>query len=256
MAKTTKLQAAKSWIMLGFLILVSFTVILLSREQQDLFTGRAAIQNIGYLKAGSQEFIETKGISGLFGVTVVFGADTKNNQLKVEENNRLSFAGNFYSKFTVSWKDPTTVERMEFRLKVLEEELYRKGINPADLRLYANGKELRTIPSKSEGRYRYYTASSGEEGDYVIGRRQEQSSQPTTVVPAPETKRAGEEIGEEVEGVIAPLGAEGGEQVPALPEELPASAVPPTGQAIQQPAAVTESSWQRLVRTLKKIFGK
>lgn len=252
MAKTTKLRAAKSWIMLGFLILVSFTVILLGREQQDLFTGRAAIQNIGYMKAGSQEFIETKGISGLSGVTVVFGADTKNNQLKVEENNRLSFAGNSYSKFTVSWKDSATIERMEFRLKVLEEELYRKGINPADLRLYANGQELRTIPSKSEGRYRYYLATSSEEGDYVIGRRQEQSSQPTTVVPSFETKEAGEEV---EEAIAEPETAEG-KPAPAPPEELLASTVPPTGQAIQQPATVTESSWQRFVKTIKKILGK
>lgn len=237
MAKATKLRAPRSWIMLGFLIFVSFTIILLGREQQDLFTGRVTIQPIAYMKAGSQEFIETKGIPGLFGVTVVFSTDTKDNLLRVEENEQISFGGDSFSKFTISWKDAAAVERMEFRLKILEEELYRRGINPAELQLYVDGRELETTLTKRGERYLYYKSVSGEvgDGDYVIGKAAiEKASQPTTALPIPE-KEPG------------PLGPE-----PAMEKRSPEPAPAAAEEIVQQPKI---SSGQRFWAWIRNLFA-
>lgn len=249
MGKATKLRAAKSWIMLGFLILASFTVILLGREQQDLFTGRVTIQPIAYMKAGSQELIEIKGIPCLASVTVFFGIDTKYNQLRVEENEQIRFEGNSCAKFTVSWKDAAAVERMEFQFKVLEGELFQKGINPADLRLYANGKELPTTKTKSDERYIYYIATSREAGEYVLGKASRaKTAQPTTAVPAPEIPATTPRPEEQPAGLVE-------EQEPISPS-APESA-PAVGQAIQRPAPeMKESVFGRFLRTIRSVFKK
>ncbi len=257
MGKATKLRTAKSWIMLGFLILISFLVILLSREQRELFTGHIAVQPISYMKAGSQDFFEIKGIPGVFGVKVTFAQDTKSNQLRVEEK-EIPFDGKFYSKFTVSWKDPAAIESMEFTLKVLEEEVYRKGFNPADLRLYVNGKELPTIQTRKEGRYLYYKATSTEAGEYVIGRASAAKvTQPTTVVPSPEPgilpAASSEPLAEQKAEPLAEPGKEEKQSSSLLvPEPTPA-----VGQAIKEsPEPAPESIVQRLWRAVKSVFRK
>lgn len=237
MAKATKLRAAKSWVMLGFLILFSFAVILLGREQENLFTGHVAVQPIANMKAGSQESFEIKSIPGVFTVTVALITDTKNNLLTVKEDETISFDGKDYSKFTVDWKDFTAIERMEFALKVLEQELQRKGINPAELRLYVNGKELLTTQRKKEGRYIYYTATSTEAGEYVIGKANRPPTvQPTTALP----------ISEREEEVLA---AEAEEQ----PIRESTASSPVAEKVVQQPKI---SSGGRFWNWLRQVMGK
>lgn len=212
-------------------------MILLSREQRELFTGHVAVQPISYMKAGSQDFFEIKTIPGVSGVTVAFTKDTKNNLLRVEEESKIPFDGKLYSKFTVSWKDPAAIERMEFTLKVLEEELYRKGINPAELRLYVNGQEVPTTLTKKDERYIYYKATSRETGDYVIGKATlPATAQPTTALPDQERE----------EGRSA---AEAEKQ--PLVESAPPS--PAAEKAVQQPKI---TSGERFRNWLRRLVGK
>lgn len=220
MTKATKLRAAKSWIMLGFLILVSFAVILLGREQQDLFTGHVTTVPIPYMKANSEEFYEIKNIPGLSGVKVTFFHDTKNNLLTVKKDKEIPFEGKSYSLFALSWKEPAAIEQMELTLKLREEEVSRKGLNPTDLHLYVNGKELPLTQTKKDERYLYYKVTSTETGDYVIGKASRPAvTQPTTALPLPKSEAAppAEEPPREPEPTTEPVAEEKAVQQPQLP---------------------------------------
>ncbi len=215
-------------------------IILLGREQSELFTGHLAVQQISYMRAGSHDFFEIKTIPGICGATVTFVQDTKNNLLKVEEEKNIPFDGNAYSTFRVTLKDPTAIESMEFCLKILKEELERKSINPTELHLYADGKELMTKSTKEDERYLYYKSVSGEIGevdDYVIGKAAtEKAGQPTTALPLP--------VPEEKIEPAAP------EPVTEEPSQEPA---PASAEEIIPPPK--SSFWQRFWGWIRNLFG-
>ncbi len=213
-------------------------------------TGNAAVQQISYMKAGSYDFFEIKTIPGLSGMTVYFDEDDKNDLLVVEEDPTIPFEGNVYSKFTFSARNPPALAKVEFTLKIPKEELQRKEISPADLRLWANGKELETTPiskidrTQTEQRYLYYTATSTESGQFVIGQAAFPPQLTTAVLPQVEEQPAA--TAKAVE-----------EQQPAS-EPVIQEPVPVVGEAVKlPPEQVREIGWfQRIKNSLKRLLGK
>ncbi|HLC89246.1 MAG TPA: hypothetical protein VJG49_04385 [Candidatus Nanoarchaeia archaeon] len=215
------------WIGFGILLIFSFVMIIVF--SQNNLTGRT-IQNIALMPKGSELFMEAK-VDGLKDLTIHFSEQVKNAQIIIQRPQLISWKlpGVELARFTISFTDEDKVSRIDLRTKIREDKITSAGLSKEELKFYLNGQELETTLEKIDGSYVFYTASSAELGEFVIGKKEVE-----TTLPAVEET-----------GVIEPSPTEPETQQPApVPaESLPTSEPEP------------ESFVDRVLNTLKNIFN-
>ncbi len=199
-----------------------------------------AIQNIAFVKAGSEMQLEVKGVEGMQYVNTFFNADTKGGQIVFEEDSYIPFSGTPYSKIKVSSDRAENIERMEYTFKLDDKRLKKLGLYHQDLKLFINGGERPWTFDREKDGYFYYKVSTKEMGDFVIGKHV-----PETPVAAPP---------EPVQNVPQPPAEEppAEELAPTMEDIVEEPAAPLAGEAIatQQP-----STWEQYKIYLLAIVG-
>lgn len=206
-----------------------------------------AIQNIAFVKAGSEMQLEIKGVEGMQYVNTFFNADTKGGQIVFVEDSYISFSGTSYSKIKVSSDRAENIERMDYTFKLDDKRLKKLGLYHQDLKLFVNGNELPWTFDKEKDGYFYYTVSTKEMGDFVIGRHV-----PETAVAEPE-EPVQETLKEQFPAEQAPADqALVGELVPTTEDivEEPAASLAGEAIATQQP-----SVWEQYKTALLALIG-
>ncbi len=225
------------------LLLLGFVGILNHVENLTLTGG--AVQTISFIKAGSElEFeVNTNGIKS---ATIHLTEDTKNAKIFFTNKETVSqkLEEPVYSITSVSSEKDIHFSALELKLKIKEQDLLNKNIAVSDLQLSVDGNPTETTFTKKEGDYLYYTATTTELGEYVIGKKAAEAAK--TVVK------------EEV-------------QLPTEKETVPTEAVDEedqleesnalVGKAEQMPPqeqtapVVKESFWQKVGGFFKNLFS-
>ncbi len=215
------------WIFLTTVAVLAVIALIANFTPSGLTGHFLAVQNIAYLKAGSELPMAVKNIKGMYLANFELLDDIKGGQITFQEDDSLAFDGIAYSKFVVASADEDKIGEIRITMKIRQADLKGIGLIPEKVTLYVNGKEAVTRIDHTEGEYEYYTASTDELGEYVIGRmREEEVSQeplaPPSIAPAPAEESAGQEI-----------------------------------PAEREPAPVEEEIgfWARMVNSLRKIFN-
>lgn len=170
-----------------------------------------AVQNIAYLKAGNELPMAVKNVKGMHLANFELLEDIKNGQITFEEDGSIAFDGTAYSKFRVSATDEDKIGKIEITMKIKQADLKEIGLAPEDVALYVNGKEERTRIDRTEGEYEFYTASTEEFGEYVIGRMREEELPKEPIAPPQVVGKAltaPEELSEELIEVVVEEPAE------------------------------------------------
>ena len=134
------------WAGLAIIFLISVITIITLIEDKGITGG--AVQNIAYVQGGKELTNGVHGVKGVEEYTLTLKETIKNGQVVVEEDATIPFDQPYYSKFKVTSTDADKISTISFVLKVEQENLIQE-----------------------EERYVYYTASSPELGEFVIGRR-------------------------------------------------------------------------------------
>ena len=211
---------------------------ILDHVQQVSLTG-SAVQTIGFVKAGSDvEFeINTNGIKS---ATIHLTEDTKNARIFFTNTETVSQKpeGTIYSMTSVSSEKQLHFSKIILTLRIKEVELLNKDIAVSDVQLYINGNPIKTTYTQKEGDYVFYSATTSELGEYVIGKRRIEKAKPivekTKELPPQEqptaTKTVEEKTVEESNGLVG--------KAQQLPRE-------------QTTPVVKESFWQKI----KNLFS-
>lgn len=165
------------WLALGLLMILSVVVILNSISEPTL-TGRATIQTLSFVRAGSSIEMEVK-TPGMKALIVQVNKDIKNEKILVSEDKTIPFDGISLSKFIVSSTDASKLGRTQLILKIKQDALRNAGLSESEVALYVNKIMVPTIKTNppdlldNSARYIYYSASLNTftEGHYVIGKQ-------------------------------------------------------------------------------------
>ena len=224
------------WGVFTVVFLLSSLIILGSMAGIINITGHATIQQISFLKGGSELFTEVRDIKGVKFATTHLTDDIKDGKVTFTESDRILFKGKTYSKFTVSSADEDKIGKIDLTLKIKKKDLLTIGISQTDLRLYVNGNEVKTTFTNEEGNYLYFTATSDQMGDYVIGLKAKEEHKPSVS----STGKAAEQS--------APSVLEVSEPEPEVEEE----SVPPI---VEQPAPVKKTFFGKVADFFKGLFS-
>ena len=167
---TKKKQPISMWVSLGLLLILSIFVIVVSTKMDARLTGGLAVQTVSIAPKGSTLDFEVRNVPGLSSARATFADNVKGLILRFDETKPVPFDGKEYSHFTVSSDQADKISQLDFTFKILEAELLRRGISPDDVQLYLNGHQILLTQTTKEDRYLYYTATSTELGQYVIGK--------------------------------------------------------------------------------------
>lgn len=232
----SEFQHGSFWVLLAIVFFLTVLTIFKSIEQSTL-TGHATIQTISFMKGGQEFNFEVPDIPGVREVTIQLKEDVKNSKIIFKEDNDIKFTGNFFSKFIASSVDKEKYGNMVFLLKIKENDLLKKGIAIYDVRLYVNGQGLPTTLTKTVGEYLFYTATSPEMGEFVIGR----------VMPK-------ESIGE----ITTSVDITGEPQTAATmeaEEKTSEAGEPLVGKAGEQTLPEEDGFWTKIVSFFKNLFN-
>jgi len=130
-----------------------------------------AIQVVGYAQGDSELFAEIKGVEGFKDATIYFKETVKNGKIIYEENQQILFKGTSYNKVDVTSEDADKLKEILFTFKLSKEKLSELRLNASDVQLYVNGKEVSLSLEKEDDKHVFYTVTTSEMGEYVIGRK-------------------------------------------------------------------------------------
>lgn len=181
-----KLESKSFWLVLGVVFLAS-VVVILSNTNQSSLTGNAAVQVVAFAKEGTVLDFEVRNVENLKSAQVTFTETVKNIKIDFTETDKpaWNFKGNVLSTFKISSAAESSIGDVALTLKIWEKDLFAANINSKDVQVYANGKELTTTRDKLEGEYWYYTTTTSEFGDFVIGREIKKVAAPVVKKPVP-----------------------------------------------------------------------
>ncbi len=233
-----KLQDQAVWMSVAAVFLL-FYIALISFSEHPNLTG-SAVQNIAFVKAGSQLDFGVKEIPGLERYFFEVKETIKNGQMLVEVDETISFDRPYYSKFRISSPDEDKIGTVQLLLKLEQQTLQGKGISKGDVRVFRNGEEVETKFTKEEGRYFYYTATAPGIGEFVIGK-----SAPKAEAAATEPAILEEAVSEE------PVPEEPAMITTSIPTEE--AAAPLVGRAAAEPEA--EGFWGSISKFFRELFG-
>ncbi len=189
-------QSRSSWLIWGTVIILAILVLiwLLSLPSVGL-SGKAALQTVAYMPAGSTLNFEVK-VDGLKEMTVTFSENAKNLVIKSDEISKpaWSFEGFIISGFKIESADADKISNIKFLLKIKEEDFKPAGLKFGEVGLYSGKGKIEWQLAKEEGGYRYYEAESPAIGEFVIGRAKMEEAAPKT---PEETITPGLEVSEE-----------------------------------------------------------
>ncbi len=232
-----QLQDQAVWMSLAAVFLLFFIGIISFSDHSSLTS--AAVQNIAFVKAGTELDFGVKEIPGLERYFFEVRETIKNGQMRVEQDETIPFDQPYYSKFRISSAEEDKIGTVRLQLKVEQQLLHSKGISQGDLRVFHNGEEVETIFTKQEERYFYYTATTPGVGEFVIGKA-----------------ALAEEAGSTEEAIVPAL-----KEIPAetittiVPEEFPEEeSTPLAGQAAAEPAA-KRGFWAGIKSFFSELFG-
>ncbi|MBS3123470.1 hypothetical protein J4437_02415 [Candidatus Woesearchaeota archaeon] len=130
-----------------------------------------AVQTISYAPIGSELNFEIRNVPGLSSAVVQFKDTVKGGRIIFNENKDIGFNGLAFSKIVVSSDVADKLSIMRLTMKVSNKDLNAIGLNPYELKLYVNGKEKQTTFVEIKDNYNYYSASTTELGNFVLGKR-------------------------------------------------------------------------------------
>jgi hypothetical protein len=135
-----------------------------------------AIMTIAYMQEGTELFFEVDE-AGVQYATVYFVEGIKNSKITTEGLEVLGwdFNGVKYSQFYMSCVDEEKIGDIIFNLKLEESKMLELGIMSSELKLFLNGEALETEFQKKEGEYIYFTATSQDMGEFVIGKAEQKA---------------------------------------------------------------------------------
>ena len=164
-----KLENKKFWVVLGAILLLSFSTMILF--SQNNLTGQT-IQNIAFIQEGGELFMEGNG--GLKDLTAHFSEEVKNAKITIKTPTEKTWEleGVELERFTVSFTDNDKISSVDLTGKVEEEKISISGLSKEEVKFYLNGKELATTLEKIERGYVYYKSSSKSIGEFVIGKKE------------------------------------------------------------------------------------
>lgn len=171
------------WIFLTTMVILVIIAVIANFSPPGATGHFIAVQNIAYLKAGSELPMAVKNVKGMHLANFELLEDIKDGQILFEEDSSIPFDGIAYSKFRVSATDEDKLGKIELTMKIKQADLKEIGLSPEDAALYVNGKEERTRIDRTEGEYEFYTASTEEFGEYVIGRLREEEAPKEPIAP-------------------------------------------------------------------------
>ena len=181
------------WLVLA--LIFSALVALVFFLDQHSLTGQvvqvppgSAVQTISYLPAGEELFFEVRNILGLKDATFSFSGVVKDGKVTFEEKD-VPFSGKVYSSFVVSSPIAEKVSSMAYSLKLNQVDLRSKGFHAEQIKLYVNGKEQDTVMTSQKDSQIYYTVTTSEMGEYVIGTAAEEIV--AEAIPAEDVEEAG-----------------------------------------------------------------
>lgn len=229
-----QLQNQAVWMSTAAVFLL-FYIALISFSEHPNLTG-SAVQNIAFVKAGTQLDFGVDEIPGLEQYTFEVTKTIKNGQMRVDKDETISFTRPYYSKFHISSPAEDKIGAVQLFLKLEDQLLLSKGISKGDVRVFRNGEEVETIFTKQERRYFYYTATASGIGDFVIGKAalkvEEATAEPATL----------KKVVPEEPAMITT----------SIPTEEPAA--PLVGQAAAEPEA-ENGFWSSIRSFFEKLFG-
>ncbi len=157
------------WI--GFATLLVFSFVLTLIFSQNNLTGQT-IQSISLMPKGSELFMEAK-VDGLKDLTIHFSEQVKNARILIEKPKLTGWKmpGVELARFTISFTDEDKISSIDLRTKIRKDKITSAGLSKEEVKFYLNGKELKTTLEKIEGSYVFYTTSSTELGEFVIGKK-------------------------------------------------------------------------------------
>ena len=157
------------WI--GFATLLVFSFVLTLIFSQNTLTGQT-IQSISLMPKDSELFMEAK-VDGLKDLTIYFSEQVKNARIIIEKPKLIGWkmTGVELARFTISFTDPDKISSIDLRSKIRKDKITSAGLSKEEVKFYLNGKELETTLEKIDGSYVFYTTSSTELGEFVIGKK-------------------------------------------------------------------------------------
>lgn len=235
-----KLQDQAVWMSVAAVFLL-FYIVLISFSEHPNLTG-SAVQNIAFVKAGTQLDFGVREIPGLERYFFEVKETIKNGQMLVEVDETISFDQPYYSKFRISSPDEDKIGTVQLLLKLEQQTLQGKGISKGDAQVFRNGEEVETKFTKEEGRYFYYTATAPGIGEFVIGKA------------APEAEKAATTTEPVVIEEAVPEEQEPSRITTSMPPETTeGSAAPLAGKAAAEPEA--EGFWGSISKFFERLFG-
>ncbi len=230
-----QLQDQAVWMSLAAVFLIFFIGIISFSDHSGLTS--AAVQNIAFVKAGTELDFGVKEIPGLERYFFEVRETIKNGQMLVKQDETIPFARSYYSKFKITSAEEEKIGTIRLQLKLEQQLLHSLGISQGDLKVFHNRKEVETTFTKQEGKYFYYTATAPGVGEFVIGK----------AAPLEIISDLSEEIGEE------PAAAEILPTETAAPAEPRLETAPLVGEAIRQPAPT--GLWAGIKAFFSELFG-
>ncbi|GEM_PF-4232929 len=220
----------------ALIVLISLLVGVNSLETP---TGYVTIQPLRYLVAGSQVDLEIRGIVGVKSATIHVNKDVHEAIITFEQLVTLPpFDGIIYSLFQgkVNKDDVTaSIDRIDFTLKILEQDLVQKGLAKEDVSLYVNNQKQLTTFLNKEGDYLFFEVSAPSLGVYVIGKANKVADEaPPALVTLPSTQK---------------------EQVSPKESVEEEQEQPLVGRAEEVPQPQTPSLWEKIKRFFNGLFG-
>lgn len=170
------------WIIIASILIVS-AITLLSSINDDLITGRIAVQSFGFEPEGRSILFEASE-GGIKQGTITFASETKGGKIFLEVDNTIPFDGKVYSKVRVSTKD-LEFSNLDLVLKLEEKQLNLAGLNRDEVSLYVNGKRFPAVLININYGHNSYTVQGIKEaGEFVIGKSSpiEEPTAITTVI--------------------------------------------------------------------------
>jgi len=157
------------WVGFGILLLFSFVMVIVF--SQNNLTGQT-IQSISLMPKDSELFMEAK-VDGLKDLTIHFSEQVKNARIVIEKPKLIGWKmqGVELARFTISFTDEDKIGSIDLRSKIREDKIISAGLSKEEVKFYLNGKELETTLEKIDGSYVFYTTSSAELGEFVIGKK-------------------------------------------------------------------------------------
>jgi hypothetical protein len=153
-----------------WLFLLVFVIIPLVSLSHQTVLGSAAFQPIAFEQAGSELFFEVRNVLGVKDVNIQITGDIKNGLIEFKEDENIIFMGKPLNKFRMSSANDESIGKIDMTFKIHDKQVAEKGLTQEDVSLFVNGNKVDLTKTRKGRGFIYYTASTEEMGEFVLGK--------------------------------------------------------------------------------------